>query len=457
MPYQPLYLDITGTLTAESPFHIGTGESWNPATDNPLARRDGSQGGAFVLPGSSLRGVLRAHLRRECRLLGCSQEDVARLFGSASGTEGKQGWLTILDAVATTPESPRELRDHVRINRESGAAESKAKFDEEVGLSSTEFSFHCIYEGEEDPACMRLLDGAVRALSEGRIRVGAGSGRGYGRIKLTEKSCRGFRRHDALDLQSFFSYRIDPKNVSPVAWPGHLDIQPASPLPDENGISTVTIGIRIECEGPVLVRSSVPPVDQASHADAAFFYSQKKKVLPGSSLRGICRSRAEKICLSAGWDVSRMEELFGSAKQDSSGRRGLLEFSDAEAISGQDVYLDHVAIDRITGFAAKGKKFAAIALASPVFTGTITVRYGPSSAGALTLWTLVLRDLIEGYRMWIGSGTTRGYGKIIRAAVTEITGWRATLEGRKELKTEKSATPGGFEITELISVFGLNQ
>src|SRR6266404_3868496 len=293
--YRPWYIDIAGLLVAESAFHVGTGESLNPDTDSPAARRDGAARNGLILPGSSLKGVLRSFMNRECGTVGCTREDVQRLFGSASGKSGSQGWLTILDAVATELSPSSEKRDHVRIDRRYGAAADGAKFDEEAGVNGTTFDFRAIYEGENDAKCFRLMNLAFEALTRSELRVGAGQSRGFGKVRLEAlPSCRVFRRDTVEGLQTFVAYRVEQDTASEtVVWPSGLGLGDASPLSCPSALSTLSVNLAIHCEGPVLVRAAPREHEQT---DAEFFASAGKKVLPGSSLRGVCRSRAEKIC-----------------------------------------------------------------------------------------------------------------------------------------------------------------
>jgi hypothetical protein len=84
------------------------------------------------------------------------------------------------------------------------------------------------------------------------------------------------------------------------------------------------------------------------------------------------------------------------------------------------IYLDHVAIDRITAAAKDAAKFANSALASPRFRVKVRIRFPESEAAALALWGFVLRDMKLG-RLWAGSGVTRGYGHISKVQVESVT------------------------------------
>jgi CRISPR/Cas system CMR subunit Cmr4 (Cas7 group RAMP superfamily) len=76
----PHLVTIECNLTFDGPLHVGTGERLSVFTDAPLLR-DGSDNP--VLPGSSIRGVLRDWCEREAALLDVDRGALFRLFGRA--------------------------------------------------------------------------------------------------------------------------------------------------------------------------------------------------------------------------------------------------------------------------------------------------------------------------------------------------------------------------------------
>lgn len=424
MNYRPLLIDVQGCLVADSAFRSGTGQRWSPMTDSPLARVNGKLQGQPIIPGASLKGVIRAFLKSQCAVMGCRTGTVDNLFGSAAGKASVQSRVVLWDAVAKTTKGA-ELRDHVQIDPITGAAAYGAKFDEEAGAPETTFFFRCQYEGDAgDTDELLLLQEALRALQAGELRFGSGASRGYGRLRLNEVRTRAWQRNTVGGLASHLRARLgvtDPEQ-EPFQWP------PVSAV-SRSGLVTagadrwdrLTLDLRIECEGPVLVKSAVPPVADIHDGEFAkheFVRYGGKPCLPGSSLRGWFRSRALQIVNTTGQHGAAFERLFGSVRNKSllSVEDGSLELPTDGSVAF--VALDHIAVDRITNFPASGKIFGARALASPVFKSLVELRYRSSDQNALTLWEMVLRDAVEGYRMWIGSGTTRGYGKVARTVVT---------------------------------------
>jgi CRISPR/Cas system CSM-associated protein Csm3 (group 7 of RAMP superfamily) len=223
----------------------------------------------------------------------------------------------------------------------------------------------------------------------------------------------------------------------------------ALPVPEKGGpFSVAEFSLLLHFEGPVLVKAPIPPIPGAPGGDAArpetyaaaglqeadhVFISTGESgryYLPGSSLRGVLRAQAARICLARGRDTEAV--LFGVVKKDRAAcGKGRIEIEDAVLESGDVVYLDHVAIDRITAAAADGKKFSTCGLMSPIFRTTVRVRFRRGEGALLALWGFLLRDLAQG-RLWAGSGTARGYGyirgaEIVGVNLNLIEEWRARI------------------------------
>ncbi len=489
--YRPYYLEIRGELKLceASPLHVGAGEEWSLVTDAPVLR-DPADHRPYI-PGSSLRGVLRGFLERESRLLVGGWKGVFdSLFGHAPGkgeSEGHSflGRLTVFDACCDPKDQGgSEVRDHVKVEPETGAAADQGKFDAEA-IFDASFALRLIYEGGDDgDQEIVLLRAALRALEDGELRVGAKGGWGYGKLVLSHGwEWRSFRRNDPSELAKYLKRRLEPGSKDEGEWkiasgfPSPAAAQPAAAArggdDDLAPRSILEFELRIQCEGPVLVKSPVPPeilakdeldrLEGQTKSDANRWWEVGRHVadhvplvsaavhvqpyLPGSSLRGVLRSQAMRICRSQAAETSPGERdwlwkrLFGTAKGGSKGvedRKGCIEVGDGRLHGDpQYVYLDHVAIDRITNFAADRKKFSACALESPAFDLTVRLVLERGQKACAALFAFLLRDLGERGKLWLGSGTTRGYGMV---ASSQILSFRANL-----VKADWPAAPGGAE------------
>lgn len=455
--YRPFRMEITGRLSIESPFHIGTGDRLSLATDAPVLRR--AIDGRPYLPGTSLRGALRDHLIREAPLLGCPKEVVDRFFGKTSPFRQKDspsaiGRFYVCDALPEAEGLYTEVCDHVCLKPEWGAAAYGAKFDAEIALADDVFfNLFLAYEGDgEKDTELLLFKEAVRALSCGGIRIGGKSGWGYGKIRLLDGyEIRTFNRAKEEGLAKYLKHRLGhslPCDSSPLD-----SLEKRSPITvDEGGYlpyHRLEMKLDIQFEGPVLVKFPIPPlkgdhedkirVDKPdlyrepdlywkkglTEADHTFIrHGQNNQYyLPGASLRGVLRSRAGLICRTLFHNEIVSKRLFGWAKDsqgtgNGEGQKGRIVVEDG-LLSGEPdfIYLDHVAIDRLSHAAREGAKFSACALACPLFQTCISISFPYNEWDIVALWGFVLKDLMEG-RLWAGSGTSRGYGFIKKANIS---------------------------------------
>lgn len=450
--YRPFRLEIGGILHLGT-YHVGTGQRLSLTTDAPVLVDEKNRP---YLPGSSLRGVLRSHLEREVGHLGGSIETLFGETPTRRQDDGQSvlGRLIVQDAKPVEAAADREVRDHVRVNARTGAAVDGAKFDSEVALA-TQLELRLLYEGEssEDPE-LALVKEALRALQEEDLTCGAKSGWGYGRLRLSGVRTTWYDRKTPAGMARWLSARIgaEAANSGEFLWP-----QPQAGAGLAESISWIEFGWVLAFDGPALVRAPIPPLPGNAPRDArtpAMFGSigretaddvflttgpDAKPYLPGSSLRGVLRHHAERIARAMTGSATVVEELFGRIKSNNGdlGQKSRIEVGDGVLVDAPNyVFLDHVAIDRITGFAADKKKFSTCALASPRFRGTLRIRFGGHQMEMLALAAFVLRDLREGW-LWAGGGVTRGYGHIKDARLIS-----ATADLAPELSPPDNVLPG---------------
>ena len=206
-------------------------------------------------------------------------------------------------------------------------------------------------------------------------------------------------------------------------------------------LNQATLELTIEAQGPLLIKSGVEGGADPSMPDMQFVRSGGQVYIPGSSLKGVFRSYAEKIARTMGvsccnpFDDSfcgkkaekakvrtgaaiysnrsyacRICQLFGSTAM-----AGRIKFNDAYLPDGHNPATETrtgVAIDRILGSVAHGP-FDFEVVTQGKFKTSITLRN--FELWQLGMLTLVIRDLAEGL-IPIGFGKSRGLGEV-RAAV----------------------------------------
>ncbi|HZU05011.1 MAG TPA: CRISPR-associated RAMP protein Csx7 [Chloroflexota bacterium] len=237
----PGRLLLDGRLRALTALRVGASQVLAPVgTELPVVR---DALGAPYIPGSSLKGVLRAEVERlvravrpaaACNPTGAAREWcvsperfhqlraqaehddsaftrrlvaatcwVCRLFGSP--------WLASRVQVADLPVLPDtwfgqfQIRDGVAIDRDTETAATALRFDYEVVPAGVEF--RCRLRVDTDDArLLGLLALGLREAEAGRLALGGGRSRGLGRVQLVVEQRRLVRR----DAESLLSYLADP-------------------------------------------------------------------------------------------------------------------------------------------------------------------------------------------------------------------------------------------------------
>lgn len=194
-------------LETRSGVRVGAPAGDPVGTDSPLLRHPD---GRPILPGSSLKGVLRSSAERLLRgvdeRLACdvlaspclgnltadrvvSDDElerlcwVCRLFGS----QHRGGRLIVGDLLADR--TTTVVRDGVAIDRNELRAVDRLKFDYEVMPPGTRLSGRLRIDDPE-PGDVGLLLGLLDLLDAGVITVGGGATRGLGQVALAELTGR---------------------------------------------------------------------------------------------------------------------------------------------------------------------------------------------------------------------------------------------------------------------------
>lgn len=217
---------IKGTIENKVPIYIGKGnEGFDPTeVDSPVLK---DYEGKPIIPGSSLKGVLRSTVERilnneifknqwrvcdilsqdNCCLPNNNKDgkinelkakfkndeelaeeiyksccDVCKLFGGHNFA----GKLQIKDMKFKGEHANFGWRDGVGIDRDTGAATDKAKYNYEIVEAGSQFEFYMIAENLEETQ-EKLLKLIIKLLEDGEISVGGKTSRGLGQIVLINK------------------------------------------------------------------------------------------------------------------------------------------------------------------------------------------------------------------------------------------------------------------------------
>lgn len=314
-------LVIRGELQVPQALHVGSGEA-NRQTDAAI-RRD-AQGEPYI-PGSSLGGLLRA-AARDLAPFYFENPTAAldELFGSVK--QASRVWVD--DAYVTTPlPSEIEVRDHVGVDRRRGAARPNLQYDNEVTPGDTCYRFEISIEEPTKPELGLLLAVLDFWSSEFGLQVGGRTTSGLGQARLVGESLeyfgislddrealRAYLLDDTTDTPIEFlpeQWRKQRADLDALADSTHLvpAIQPDAKFPEAFRPQHLLLTVALLLEEPLLVQAAVAKIPDPNEtspgakrtADADFVTAlvasggPEQEYIPGSSLKGVLRARAEKI------------------------------------------------------------------------------------------------------------------------------------------------------------------
>ena len=153
-------------------------------------------------------------------------------------------------------------------------------------------------------------------------------------------------------------------------------------------------------------------------------------MLPGSSIKGAVRARAEQIAAALGLSKGRTEALFGrGAGAEDNGLPGQVFFEDGVITQPQKKQISRIRINRFTGGVIRGGLFTEEPLRCDLEL-RISAPDAPADCGLLLY---ALRDLGAGlYNLGSGGAIGRGYVQVDRLTATLSDGRRASLTFDRE-------------------------
>ena len=332
---------IEGILENESPLVIGTGK--NQGDVDIIIIRD--EDGKPFIPATSLCGALKSYWN--------GHHD-GWFWGESKGEKGTQSLLIVQDAYMMN--TPRiEVRDVVKINNTRGIAEAKGKYDYETLAPGAKFHFHMetnLWEGENEKKTRSVLNAILTSLINGEIRVGAMSAKGFGQIRLNNPKGYGFDFSQPKDLIMWLE---GPEKHLP-NWTGFLqtDIEPISKACENEMVLEAWFSLKTS----MLIRQyqETTSGENEGEPDAIHIQSNGKPILPGTSIKGALRARAERILHTLAQEESRadrmLHELMGYVNEETKEKmksRMRVEETLITQKSILELIHSRVKIDRFTG------------------------------------------------------------------------------------------------------------
>ena len=386
-------IKITGKLILQSPLLIGdgAGETFDNFADIHTLK---NQGGAPFIPGTSICGVLREEFK--------GSEIFEKLFGDA---DNFQSAIQIENV-----ELDGEIieRDGVKIDSLTGTGAGGAKYDYEAVERGASGEINILvnlrgkYFAELEKFKIAVAE-ILYKLQRG-IKIGALTAKGFGNAKV-----------ENLDAQ-FYDFR---KKSDVAAWltgkPASQKISPAKNI--SASADTFIVDADFKFNSSFIVRSyKLNAADFEEKISAVSLKSLESFVLPGTSLKGIFRHRAEYIFKNLNLDKKFLNNLMGVAEGDTKIKsRFVVEESYIENKNVVEVEHTRNKIDRFTGGTLQGALFKTKPLYQKNSAPTLHIHFEIFNAKDFEagLALFLLRDLwlgkvALGGEKCIGRGTVQG-------------------------------------------------
>lgn len=386
---------ITVRLRMDTPGGVTAPETLSDVDNVLPLRRDTA--GRPHLPGTTVAGSLRAH---------CATYEELRpeetLFGMADETERIPSSIQVL-GTRYLGDADGIVRHRTAIDRERGAPANTMLHGVTVLPAGTEFDIVLRWDNPD-----RREEPFLRALQQWRPRLGRGASHDAGRCTVVGLGHRSYDLTTVEDLHAWLHLQFpdDYPAPEPLAEPQR------PPEPDYDIAFEIVGGLHISAGEPSAHESSEEPlVNRALRSDGRF-------VVPGSTLKGILRSRAEYVCRVVGAEVCTNHQcgechpcrLFGYGGESRNARRAKIAVADSVIANATSELRTHVAIDRFTG----GARDQLLYTDEVVTAGQFRLRiYALEPLDDLDrlLIDVALTDLHDGL-VGIGGRTTAGLGTV---------------------------------------------
>jgi len=451
---------IEGYLKFPDSLHIGSGRS-NIETD-AVHFRDVAQN--IMIPGTSIAGSIKNHVLRS-KLF--NEDVIYEIFGNnikVSGETKKTKSSIYFEDIYPNDDIKDKtnitaIRDGNAIRRDYGSTREGAKFDYEITPHGSIFLMKCMVDFRDRDDNLdekkKIVRYCLEELLEGNIYIGGNKTRGLGRCYL---------------------YNDESLKIQIYTFPGELGTFLLKTQKKSNTINEIynsqvnstnndlVISITSKIKNPLLIKDGmrsevdkyIDYIDKNKHehkkeTDNYFVKikeigSEDEPVIPGGSLKGIFRNRAEKILRTLNESVcdptdpnnscsikiknmlnknprnikkiglERYKEIkkkscsicrmFGNSYLASK-----IIFSDAKVNNFQTRKFDSVAINRFTAEPVVSALFTSMPAIKGEFKWNIKINKPEKEEIALMMF--VLKDLINTFNpISIGYGKTKGYGVV---------------------------------------------
>lgn len=390
---------ITGKLKLKSPLLIGDGAGETADNFRDIHVLQNSDGVPFI-PGTSICGVLREYVASTNPAM------VEKIFGEL---DKMQSAIQFDDIQLSGGKIV--ARDGVRIDGVTGTGEKGGKYDYEVVERGAKGEIRILVNLRgahlDENSAEEILDAVAEIL--GRLKSG---------IRLGALTSKGFGLAAVENLNAdFYDFR---NKADVIAWltgkPATAKIQPASDNLD--AAADFVVDAEFALNSSFIVRDyDINEKIGDTVISAKSLKSGSEFVIPGTSLKGIFRHRAEYILKKFGVDNAALNNLMGISEGDTKVKsRFIVAESYVKPESVAEVAHTRNKIDRFTGGVLQGTLFTTKPAWKKNSGATVKIHFeiraAKDSEAGLALF--LLRD------MWLGHVAIGGEKSIGRGTLTGI-------------------------------------
>lgn len=388
---------LVGQIECVSPVHVGSGRDDRSDMDILLD----SDGNPFI-PATSFVGILRHAIEERSNMQSEFPQNCKEFWGYTEDQDGRQSALCCSDLTWLSGEPLKiVVRDGIRIDNKKGLVEQGGKFDFELVERGNRFRFNVelTYREKDEAFVKKTARTIYDLLAEQRIQIGAKTNSGFGQIRLLKDETQIFEFDFSkkIDVFNWLMQNFSQENVVSFDALGK-----AFDLREEVFSLRVILALR----NSLIIRSYS---HEPKMPDTTQLRSRDDWVIPGSSLKGAIRARAERIVNTlelenAGEIITglfgNVDDVDDDKRKSKNAKKGKVRIQET-ILTERDFPAElqaRIKVDRFTGGVIEGALFDSMPVFAPSGGSLITVQidvtnYEKREAGLLLL---VLKDLWSG-------------------------------------------------------------
>lgn len=358
---------------------------------------DKNTGNPLIL-GSSIAGAVKSYLID----IGYEKE-VDELLGSENNI-GIDSKIYISDSYGDNFKIKN--RTGIRKDYEYGTSLKAAKYDIDFIDMGTDFEFKFKLFAENDDELTKedkLINAIIAGFKSGNLRLGANKMSGFGSFEVKKIWSRTYNLENKDDLKS---YIMNDKKYE--------EIDKAN-FKDEKNEGYIIF----DFEGSIIDSLIVKEYIENGDVDCTNMKnSYEDNIIPGTTIKGLCREYNTKILNTLEKDISIIEDIYGSSPERRENHTiGKLLASDVLIENPKSCVYNRIKVDRFTGGVETGGKFNEERVQGDVNFRISLRKLDKDNQVALGLIVLTLRDLGLA-KIPIGSSSSIGAGRIEGKKIT---------------------------------------